>query len=106
MSISENMMWELAKAHGATILAENGRLLVGRITWVGDYTIGFIPDDTQIEIGSLGMVPGKESVVYKSFIRAVTPNVGRSDERKTGTRGTGPVSGLQPLAPSNRRRRT
>ena len=62
---NESVLWEQA-SRGARLLLEDGSLVEGRVVWVEDYTIGFVPDfDDGMEV-RMGMARGRESLIFKA----------------------------------------
>ena len=78
MSTNEKQfLYEGAAERKVSIWTDGGGLIEGRITYVDTYSIGFVPDR---DYSALGLQTDTESMLYKSFIRAVTP--GESTRRR------------------------
>ncbi len=79
---SETEFW-WAGQRGCTLRLESGDVVRGKITYVSEYTIGFIPagDHKGSELERLGMETRKESMLFKGFIRVMTPKEAHTSER-------------------------
>lgn len=87
----------------ANILTVDGDVIQGRVEWVEDYTIGFVPEkllnNTSRDIHFYGMERGKTTMVFKSMIRCITPARGEDGQEAAG--GKDPFQRFQPMATAN-----
>ena len=87
-TLKEEALWKRAE-HGAKILTSGGDVISGRITWVSDHTVGFLPAVTTpvVLLEKLGMKLDTEALLFKGFIRTMTPEQLRgSDGRQAKAR--------------------
>lgn len=80
---AERARWSQAQ-HGCTFLLDNGARVTGKVTWVSEYVVGFVPykiQDRDDLLEDLAMVANKESMVMKGLIRVMTPETSMNNGR-------------------------
>ena len=80
----EEQRWEDAR-HGCSIRTESGHIVRGKAVWVSEYTVGFLPTGENSRLDELGMEDGVECVLFKSFVRVMTPEKqSKNTPKRTG----------------------
>lgn len=69
MSCHESNFFQNVSSSAVSLLLEGNVTVIGRFTFISSYSVGFVPAEDYTQ---LGFQKNQESLIMKSFIRAVT----------------------------------